>query len=365
MPRFRRMNTEAAAEPRARVNGYTVLEWKHAYADIVRETASPISVASTIRTFESFVRFIGPKTMLRDVTRQDIGEWIESRRTSPRGRMAKMPTAATVRREYTQLSSVFGAALRSGAIESSPCRALVIAAPEQTKAWTYLDGPTSNRVYEALPSIAARTYFALLRWGGLRHHEAMKLRWEHVDFEHSAMAIEPAMRGNYQRVTTKQRPRVVPLDPRLRGALEAARAKYPHADRPCSNCSNRYADDYLTNMIAGITGLTVRPHALRKACISDWCEVLPVASVAEIAGNSVDVLMERYHKARLQNIQPLLAVLARSQAWNESENATGAGKNLEIDGISIDRVAESPKLSSVPQDSPQVQPETRESPRPV
>ena len=292
----------------------TLLEWKHIYL-ASRRTLAVKTMYMHTRVMEDFVRFFGPGYPLDLLSVTDCARWIQHRRDVDRSRHGSTIKAreSTIAQEGRAARTVLTEAVRQGYIRSNPMSGLVPSEPVGDREWVYLTRAQSDCVLDSMPHVGMRCLFALMRLGALRLDEALRQPWDAIDFGNAVLAVQPPLRGGRRYNSTKARPRVVPIEPRLGDILQECRREYPDSLMPCSLRTMRYKEyrQYLAKYIGQVTDDRVCPHDLRRACITDWCEILPVATVAQISGNSVQALMERYHRARIESIRPALEMLSR------------------------------------------------------
>lgn len=186
-----------------------------------------------------------------------------------------------------------------------------------------------EKILAECPDDRWRAMFALCRRAGLRFGEAWRLEWADVNWKDGTLAIHPE--GG--RETTKQRYRVVPMDPELaRLMLEChERATEGRAAMVPQNNVFRQATAIIKR--AGLPAYPKPFHALRKSLETDWLGRYPVMTVCKMLGHAPTVAAKHYHqvhdseiKAITGGVDPMVA-MAKRMAELEEENARLRAEN--------------------------------------
>lgn len=182
------------------------------------------------------------------------------------------------------------------------------------KSWEYVSAETVMKMSGVYDDDDVANAILLARLAGLRANEIDRLEWADMDRERGLIRVRNPNAGGKR--TTKKRERWVPISQTLDFYLFSAdgfsighgrvlehdtawvRSRFPAACRA-----------------AGVEPWPEPLQTLRRCCISDWCSSgISVADVAEIAGNSTQVIMDHYFKV---NPATLAAISGRSGARDE------------------------------------------------
>jgi integrase len=192
--------------------------------------------------------------------------------------------------------------------------------------WYYLQLDEYFKLLDATPKLNEKVLYALCYTGGLRLSEALSLRWSEVDFNKGRVSIvkqpetdilppfEPKDKEsrtvplpedtlNLLLQLHEQAPEKVLYVVLTRERYEKILAKWKECrktNRPWRN--SYFARNVLRNfrerlhraeIKAGNNKLTI--HTLRKACIQNWANDLPMNVVKEFAGHSSIVTTQRFY----------------------------------------------------------------------
>lgn len=204
------------------------------------------------------------------------------------GLVASGYSAATINRDIAVLKVVFKLACRQGVLQTDPTvglrrlrernqRGRILRAEEYA--------PFFSALQEAPP--LTRGLVLLLLLTGIRLSEALKARWEHVDWEQGWLRLPETKSG---------RPRVVPLSASARVILTQLREQrvndwiFPgRAGKPMTRPSRAFRRVLMT---AGIEGLWL--HDLRRTFASLAATGVPLTDVSRVLGHSSTQVTERY-----------------------------------------------------------------------
>lgn len=181
---------------------------------------------STMRMHRRYWRMIvdqlGADTALDDVTpdmvidvRLRMGE--KSDLLHGPGTLRRAKAETTMARMCRNARKYWHDAVATGVAHSNPWTAVRTTAPEIQVPRRVLTDEEVERIM-AQAKGGVRLVIALCYWGGLRRHEAIGLRWEHVEFERKRIVVWPKAHV----VTSKHKHREVRLEPRLAEILRDA-----------------------------------------------------------------------------------------------------------------------------------------------
>jgi integrase len=221
--------------------------------------------------------------------------------------------------------TLFSEAVKDRIINSNPFKE--IAGPKcVTSEWYYLQPDEYFKLLDATPKLNEKVLYALCYTGGLRLSEALSLRWSEVDFDKGRVSIVnqpatdilppfevkdtdsrtvplPEEALNLMLQLHEQAPEKVPYVVLTRERYEKILAKWKEChetNRPWRN--SYFARNVLRNfrkrlhrteIKAGSNKLTI--HTLRKVCIQNWANDLPMNVVKEFAGHSSIVTTQRFY----------------------------------------------------------------------
>jgi len=215
----------------------------------------------------------------------------------------------TVRKHIRNCKRLFSEAVRRDMLPSNPFDREASAPPKVDKDWQYVSRQDLETLLSYTPDAEWRALFALLRLAGLRLGEAQRLRWEDIDWQRGRLTVE-----HKGRQTTKQKRRVVPMEPRLADVLLDRFAEADAGDRVVT-----LATDHIqkrTDRIVRRAGLTpwAKPaHTLRKNCETDWLSEYPVMDVCQWLGHDPSVAAEHYHQTREETMAQVAAGETKDQ----------------------------------------------------
>ena len=219
----------------------------------------------------------------------------------------------TVGRIVRETRAMFGLAVEMDRLDKNPFQTTAVmkgltAKPDRQ--WASL----SVADLEKLLALAPRPWnglLALLRLGGLRRGEALRLKWCDVDLV--ARRLTVVHPGPYE--TTKGRTRVVPIVPRLAEILlELQMGESSKSGRefqkvcPGLRAGSLWRQFRVLCQRAGIKPWERWAHTLRKNCETDWAAEFPLHVVAEWLGNSPKVALKHYLKAKDEDFRAASAV---------------------------------------------------------
>jgi len=177
--------------------------------------------------------------------------------------------------------------------------------PEVSQEWAEISVADLDKILDACPNSSWRSLFALARLAGLRRGEALRLRWGDIDHSTGLLSIMPEGRQE----GTKQRARMVPMQPALATLMLAAWADQEHdgtdgpAHRPGMNNIDRDARVIITRALGATYAKPF--HTLRKCLESEWMSAHPIMDVCQWLGHAPAIAQKHYvraSKASIENI---------------------------------------------------------------
>ena len=195
-------------DPREKPEPQTLKRLFDAYFDTVNVQAS------TKRTYEqsrsNLEAFLGCDKLLAEIGPLDADRW----RRSMEEKFAK----ATIAKRVKVARQAFAKAVQWGWIDRNPMEGLKAGSMTNPERLVYVPVESVERILAATTDPEWRVLIALSRFGALRvPSEAVRLRWEHVDWQGGRLTIPSPKTANSGRDR-----RVIPLFPELREHLLAA-----------------------------------------------------------------------------------------------------------------------------------------------
>lgn len=291
----RRIEHEMAADPAAmsRDRPPTLAEWVARYFELRPELGEATAKLQR-HAAELFIDSAGPGRRLDTLMPEDAAA--HRQLLASRTYQGRQLTEATIAKHLRALRAIFGeryGAMRYGAIRANPFAHERGLNPPVDEAAHYLARADLARLLSndrSHTSIAV----AIARLAGLRLGEIKRLTWDDVDLAGGRIHVHTP------RVTTKRRPRVVPLDPQLADILHA---HYDAAPTGATHVVTLPEYNFYTILprrlkLAGLAPWPKPMHTLRKNCETDWLTEHPVVDVCKWLGHSPTIAMKHYHQSR-------------------------------------------------------------------
>lgn len=255
-------------------------------SDFIAQYARPdlrrATVAGHVVSLKMLADAARPGITLAKVKRADVLRTLE-------GGTARGLSRATVAKHARYLCAAFAYAVRMGHIEDNPATSTGIKHRHRPKDWEHVSSADIQGLLMGLDNHELRAAIALARWAGCRINEALRVQWSHVDEKGGTILILPTP-DDWGRCEegTKGKRRVVPLDPRVRLHIGQRGAD---DDRVCGSLLYR---DYRRLLHRVATWKGAPWHTLRKSCGMDWADKVPISTVADWMGHSVQVASQYY-----------------------------------------------------------------------
>jgi len=271
-----------------------------------RPRLAPGTVELYRQTIRYLLAYFGDAIRMDQITPADAADW---RAALERGelaganrRMRGVPSEPTVCRSVREAKAIFQAATREGLLLRNPFVGLRGTPPRPEKRWFYVSRELLWRLVDASPSIGWQLLLALCRLAGLRQGEALRLRWEHVDFETRRLWVVSKRRYR----TTKDACREVPIDPDLYRLLVDAYARAsselsgPRVIPPESLPKQNHLWKGFRSLCqrAGVPAWKRWCHTLRKNAEMDWMQRFDPYTVCQWLGHSPEVAATYYHRVK-------------------------------------------------------------------
>lgn len=181
--------------------------------------------------------------------------------------------------------------------------------------WKQVSRDDFAKMLDQCPNAGWRALLALCRYAGLRRGEALRLTVNDINWTASTLNVYPEGAEG-----TKQRFRVVPIDPALMPILlEAREASDDGRVCPVSH-NNLDANATAIAERAGV-GRYAKPfHTLRKNLESEWLADHPIMDVCKWLGHSPSVAMRHYHATTAASMARVTGQKATTLTQNRVPN---------------------------------------------
>ena len=192
---------------------------------------------------------------------------------------------------------MFNRAAQEDLIPFNPFDRLKGNSPIPEKEWADIDDEKFQKLLDACPNSGWHVLLCLCRYAGLRRGEALRLKWSEIEWEDPPKLIVMPEDGL---TITKQRRRVVPIEPRLHtvllDAFDATEPGDPHVV-PLVSVTRTNIGHAVRIICAKAKIEYAKPfHTLRKNRETEWAQDYPAFVVAEWLGHRIEVANQHYLK---------------------------------------------------------------------
>lgn len=261
-----------------------------------------------------FIKFFGKNKVINDIKPADIenykawraDSYVELKRKNKDKEWVIIKTdekikPSTINRELNSLSKMFNIAVDNGFIEKSPCKKLKKIKVENTK-MRFLSKKEEAELFKKLKGHWLEPIVFTALKTGMRKEEILKLKWENIDFKKGYINVL---------VTKNDRPRPVPISPKLQSTLKAIKKETefvfinPNTKKPYTSITKTY-NEILDS--AGIKDFTF--HDLRHTAASRMVEGgFDLITVSEIFGWVNLQMVKRYAHTDFERKQKAVSYL--------------------------------------------------------
>lgn len=269
------------------------------------------------RTVEMLIEHFGQYYTIGDVTPYKANGfriWLTaytSRRTS------RMLCPITVSKHVRRAIIIFQFAVDQGLLIDNPFAKVKKNEYTAVSIWNYVTMDQYEAIIQQAPHPCYRILVSLARLAGLRRKEIENLKWSHIDMEQRLIRVVP----NSSLITTKQRQRVVPIQPRLYQELEAAKGQSQDEDvfaYPGHHNHDRVV--FKMAQRAGVPEYGKPIHTLRKSLATDWLAEHPPLDVAAWLGHGILVAVNHYHATLPKTLDAVRMVKDQEAAQKKEIN---------------------------------------------
>lgn len=201
----------------------------------------------------------------------------------------------TVAKHIANAKAIFGArrgALKLNLISSSPFDRESSARTPTHRPTFDVDAQVLAKLLEFCPTPAWRALLSLCRLAGTRLGEALRLRWQDIDWDRRQIRII----GHRQ--TTKTKTRITPMVPQLHDILLAVFDRAPDGEpRVCHGINPSSTKTILSTIRrhAGLPQWQDPFHTLRRCCATEWLNEYGPALESAWLGHTYGVARDHYH----------------------------------------------------------------------
>lgn len=232
--------------------------------------------------------FFDPDIRIDAITRtlaRDWRKWLTEQK-----RRGHTLSDATVCRHVRTAKTYFGVARRDDVIGANPFDGLRGTPAATEKDWRQLTEAEVMRLIDHAPSAPWKALLALCSLAGLRRGEALRLEWSDIQWERQRLSIRP----EEEKVTTKQRARVVRMEKALETILLDVRESADGALVAPVPANNLHEDATAIIKKAGFEPWADPFHTLRKWRSTSWSQVYPEFIVDSWLGHGPEVARKHY-----------------------------------------------------------------------
>jgi integrase len=275
-------------------------------------------------TIERLYGYFGRSCQLSKLTPHLAATFLADLRPADSTRRHERLSNWTKHRILRNCKTMFGGAVTWQLLCKNPFQS-VMPPKLTTTRWHYVKPDEYLNLLEVAPSLRWRTCYALAYTAGLRFGELFSLTWSDIDFETSEVRIDnrpatstmppfdvkdyEARRIPLPRHTIdilvelhNEAPDMVPyvlLTERLHRTVVAKWRKCQQDNRPWKN--QDMANNVLREFKRHLRQTSIQQngtlsiHTLRKSCIQNWANELPINVTKELAGHSSIATTQRYY----------------------------------------------------------------------
>ena len=286
--------------------------WLHSKIQI--EGLRPATVLLYEVTFERLYGFFGPDRPLRNIDRNEAKDFLAN--VKPAGKCKKPLSDWSKHRVLRHCKTLFSEVVKDGVISVNPFTNIKMRCGLPSE-WYYLKPVEFHKLLDVTPTLREKVLYCLAYTGGLRESEALSLYWTSIDFDKGMVCIKnrqatedcppfyvkdtdtrgiPLPKFTLDLLTQLQleSPEGVPFVLMDKQADMTIRNKWKQSreqgkDWFNRNLANNVLRDFQRRVEqAGIdtAGKNLTVHTLRKCCIQNWANSLPMNVVKELAGHS-------------------------------------------------------------------------------
>jgi integrase len=258
--------------------------------------------------------YFGTDRLIRKIDRNDAQDFLAS--LKPLSKRIDPLSAWSKHRVLRQCKTIFQKVVNDGIVSVNPFSDCQMKSGEPSE-WYYLKPAEFHNLLDATKNLREKALYALAYTAGLRESETLALYWADIDFEKGRIHIvnRPATEKYPPFYIKDSDARTIPL-PNMTVALltqlqlespdnvpfvlmdEQGCQRIKTKWQKCREQGKDWLNHYWANNVirefhrrerqAGIktVGKKLSVHVLRKCCIQNWANELPMNVVKELAGHS-------------------------------------------------------------------------------
>jgi integrase/recombinase XerD len=290
----------------------TLREYRKEHEEVMKGNVAASTLALHLKALDLLAEHAGWDRPLHKVSVRDVERFRAAR-------LAKGLAASSVNREIRSLKRLFNLAVVRGYLGSgqNPCLALTRLKVARTRP-AYCTPEHFEAIVRQAPDALWRAFLAVVYTSGLRLRDALNLTWGDIDFQNGHVDvsrkegdgfIQPWQPKDHERRTVPLPDEAIALLAKWQAEapegcpyvfMEAARWEFYR--QRLSEKAWRTGQDLVNNQLrrfkticrrAGVGPYTI--HDLRRSCITNWAQRLPIHVVQKLAGHSDINTTETYY----------------------------------------------------------------------
>jgi integrase len=274
-------------------------------------------------TLDRLYKFFGEGCLVRSIDSMRAKDFLSS--LKPLMKSKQVLSNWSRNRILRQCKTIFKSAVLDGIMSNNPFDNIK-GAKCLTSQWYYMKEPEYLKLMDVTKSLTEKVLYALAYTAGLRETEALTLRWSDVDFEKNKIHIvnQPATKTLPPFVIKDSDQRIIPIPKHTINLLTMLQSEsetgspyiittgevYNRVLQRWHRCQQEGREwnyrDWAYNVPrnfnlrikqSGIdtAGKSLTLHTLRKACIQNWQNYLPMNYVKAFAGHADITTTEKYY----------------------------------------------------------------------
>lgn len=268
----------------------TLAQWQAKYTQLRENELAEGTMYLHSLTFKYLAEHFGEDARIDRINEMGAAEWSTGLGLKEQSRCLHIRNAKTI----------FTLAVKLKLVRSNPFGQLDGTPADVDKEWAEINRANMQAIFDKCPNDGWRMLFALCRWAGLRRGEAMRVKWEDIDWDTHMLTVTAA------KTTTKAKRRRVPLSVELytmllTGHTQAGDGSVGPTD-DVSEANLAHAADKIIKD-AGLPEYAKPFHTLRKNCETEWMSKYPVLDVAGWLGHSPTVAAKHYTRATPETLE--------------------------------------------------------------
>jgi integrase len=278
------------------------------------ENIRPATVLLYKGTFERLYGFFGSDRLLRSISRNDVKDFLAG--LKPKAKRIEPLSDWAKHRVMRQCKTLFSEIVKDGIISVNPFTDIKMRCGLPSE-WYYLKPVEFHKLLDVTPTLREKVLYCLAYTAGLRESEILSLFWTNIDFDKGMVRIvnRPATENLPGFYIKDDDAREIPLPKFTLDLLTKLQLESPEGvpfvlmdEQRCQRIRDKWeqcreqgkdwfnrnlANNTITNFHRRVkqggieaSGKKLTVHVLRKCCIQNWANILPMNVVKELAGHS-------------------------------------------------------------------------------